>query len=101
MEALKETATSLRIETGKEISRKSLFGRILYEIENLIENFNKKEIINEVEKSLLWKGEKVVLIDEKIEGTLIGINSLGGIRILTDNGIKDFYSGDITVRRAR
>ncbi|SNZ08546.1 BirA family transcriptional regulator, biotin operon repressor / biotin-[acetyl-CoA-carboxylase] ligase [Persephonella hydrogeniphila] len=100
LQELKETATSLKIETGKEYDRKSLFGKILSEIENLVEEFDRKKVIEEVDKSLLWKGERVKLVDEGIEGVLVGLNSSGGIRVFTDNKIKDFYSGEITLRRA-
>ncbi|WP_297454263.1 biotin--[acetyl-CoA-carboxylase] ligase [Persephonella sp.] len=96
---IKDIATSLKLEYGKNINRKELFIYILQSIEEEIDNLDKNKIIKEVEKNLLWKGEKIKLIDENIEGTLIGLNELGGIRILTDKGLKDFYSGDITVRR--
>ena len=96
---IKDIATSLRQEYGKNIDRKRLFADILQSIEEEIDNFDKSRIIKEVEENLLWKGEKIKLIDEDIEGRLIGLNEFGGIRILTDKGLKDFYSGDITVRR--
>ncbi len=98
---LQDIATSLRIEYGNELNRKEIFSDILQSIENQIDNMNKNQIIKEVEENLLWKGEKIKLIDENIEGTLIGLNELGGIRVLTDKGLKNFYSGDITVRRIK
>ncbi|WP_456465976.1 biotin--[acetyl-CoA-carboxylase] ligase [Persephonella sp.] len=96
---LKDIASSVKRELGKEVNRKEIFSQILYEIEKKLDNFDRKKVLEEVDKSLLWKGKKVLLIDEKIEGILIGINELGGIKILTDNKIKNYYSGDLTLRR--
>lgn len=97
---LKDTATSVRLEFGKEIERKEIFSHILSEMEKNLDSFDRKKVLKEVEEGLLWKGERVRLIDEKVEGILVGLNELGGIRIFTDNKIKDYYSGDLTIRRA-
>lgn len=99
LEEVRNIATSLRLEYGKKINRKEIFADILQSIEKEIDNFDKSRVVKEVEENLLWKGEKIKLIDEDIEGRLIGLNEFGGICILTDKGLKDFYSGDITVRR--
>jgi len=99
LKSIKDIASSLRLELGKEVDRKEIFSDILLEIEKNLNNFDRNRVLKEVEESLLWKGDKVRLIDENVEGVLIGLNSLGGIRIFTDNKIKDFYSGDLTLRR--
>ncbi|MBK3332250.1 biotin--[acetyl-CoA-carboxylase] ligase [Persephonella atlantica] len=92
-------ATSLYVETGCVVDRKSLLASILNEIENSINAFDKKSVLNEVEQSLLWKGENVIVIDENIEGLLVGLTDTGGIKILTDNGILETFVGDLTLRR--
>ncbi len=97
---IKNIASSVRLELGEEVDRKEIFSQILSEIEKNLDNFDRESVLKEVEESLLWKGEKVRLVDEKVEGILIGLNELGGIRIFTDNKIKDYYSGDLTIRRA-
>ncbi len=93
------TATSLFIETGKPVDRKKLLGFILSEIEKNINNFDRDRILEEVNNSLLWKGERIKILDEGVEGILIGVTPTGGIRILTDNKILEFYSGDLSLRR--
>lgn len=96
-----DIATSLFIETGETFNRKQIFAEILLEIEKNIEEFEPKKVIKEVEGSLLWKGEKVKILDENISGILLGLNEIGGLRIFTDNGIKDIYSGDLSLRREK
>ncbi len=100
---LESTATSLRLETGKNIDRKKLLCDLLEEIEiKYGEYFIKKsEIIEKVNQSLLWRGQKVKLIDgnHEIEGELIKVDDTGGLIIKTETGIQTIYSGDLTLRK--
>ena len=100
LSSIKDIASSVSLELGKEIDRKEIFSHILLEVEKNLDNFDRERVLKEVEESLLWKGERVRLVDEKVEGLLIGLNELGGVRIFADNKIKDYYSGDLTLRRA-
>ncbi len=95
---LDRPATSLFLEEGKRINRKKLLADILFKIEHCLENINPEEIIKNVEKNLLWKGKKVYLPEIRLEGVLEGLNPYGGLRIRTREGIKDIYSGDLTLR---
>ncbi len=100
---LKNIATSLKMETGKEINRKKLLCDLLEEIEiKYGEYFIKKsEIIEKVNQSLLWKNQKVKLIDgsHEIEGELIKIDETGGLVLKTQNRFQTIYSGDLTLRK--
>ncbi len=100
---LKNIATSLKMETGKEIDRKKLLCDLLEEIEiKYGEYFIKKsEIIEKVNQSLLWRNQKVKLIDgnHEIEGELIKIDETGGLVLKTQNGFQTIYSGDLTLRK--
>ncbi len=98
--SVRDTASSVMLELGRELDRKEIFSDILSEMEKNLDSFKAENVIKEAEEDLLWKGERVVLVDEKVEGVLIGLNDLGGIKIFTDNKIKDYYSGDLTLRRA-
>ncbi|WP_457640196.1 biotin--[acetyl-CoA-carboxylase] ligase [Persephonella sp.] len=93
------TATSLFIESKTQINRKELLGNILTDIENSIENFSPDSTVFEINKNLLWKGEKVFIPDEGIEGTLIEINSSGGAVIETAKGRYTVFTGDISLRK--
>ncbi|WP_457635940.1 biotin--[acetyl-CoA-carboxylase] ligase [Persephonella sp.] len=98
--SVRDTASSVMLELGRELDRKEIFSDILSEMEKNLDSFKAENVIKEAEEDLLWKGKRVVLVDEKVEGVLIGLNDLGGIKIFTDNKIKDYYSGDLTLRRA-
>ncbi|WP_457623830.1 hypothetical protein [Persephonella sp.] len=45
-------------------------------------------------------GEYVFIVDEKIEGKLIGLDSSGGLKLLTEKGHTVVFSGDLSVRKA-
>jgi len=97
-------ATSLHIETGRVFDRKLLLAEILFQIEQRYISFltgKRNEILKDLEKNLLWIGEDVVLTDgnSKTEGKLIGLNSYGGIRLKTNGGILDIFSGDLSLRK--
>ncbi len=100
---LKNIATSLKMETGKEIDRKKLLCDLLEQIEiKYGEYFIKKsEIIEKVNQSLLWRNQKVKLIDgnHEVEGELVKIDETGGLILKTKNGFQTIYSGDLTLRK--
>ncbi len=101
---IRDIATSLHIETGRTFDRKLLLSEILFQIEQRYISFltgKRDETLKDLEKNMLWIGEDVVLIDgnSKTEGRLIGLNSYGGIRLKTKNGILDVFSGDISLRK--
>jgi len=96
---ISDIATSLFIETGKTFDRKMILVKILEEIEKKIEKFSPKKTIQEINDCLLWKGERVYLPDEDIHGELVEVDITGGIKILTEDRLKTFYSGEISLRK--
>ncbi len=95
---LDRPATSLFLEEKRTLDRKKIFSDILLSIEKYLENINFSKIIESTERYLLWKGKDVIIPDINISGKLLGINEKGGLRILTSNGIKNIYSGDVSLR---
>jgi len=96
---IKEKATSLKIEEGKELDRKKIFCSILESIEHHLKQFGNFNLTKEIEKDLLWRGERVVIVDEGIEGILVGLDESGGIKISKGKEIITIYSGDLSLRR--
>ncbi|WP_456383525.1 biotin--[acetyl-CoA-carboxylase] ligase [Persephonella sp.] len=96
-----DTATSLHIETGNIFDRKSTLGKILVELEKRIDSFSPEDTIREINEGLLWKGEEVYIPDENVHGKLLGVDNYGGVKILMENGVKSFYSGDLSLRKVQ
>jgi len=101
---VQDIATSLKILQNKEFDRKEILNEILQKIEELYLGFDKyKDKLHRiVSENLLWKGEKIVIIEnDKIieEGILLNINQDGFATILTKKGIKYIYSGDLSIRK--
>ncbi len=103
---IKDIATSMYIETGKIFSRKEVFSHLLNVIEdNYIKYLSdipfRRKILNYIDNYLLWKGENIVITDDnqKLEGTLIGINDTGGILVKTNSSVISIYSGDVSLRK--
>ncbi len=99
LKKLEVPATSLYIEEKKELPRKNLLADILESIENCLENLDPERILREVEKNLLWKGKYVYMPEIHLEGTLLGLNKYGGLKIKTEDGVREVYSGDLSLRR--
>lgn len=93
-------ATSLNLETGKEINRDEFLDKLVTEFfkdynEFLINGFN--SIRDEYIKYsvLIGKQIKVQHLNKTYEGIFETVNSDGTIRIITDNGVKNLSIGDI------
>lgn len=56
-----------------------------------------EELVQRLNECLAFKGRKVILEDgeSKIEGTILGINHLGELLLLSKGKIRSFYSGSI------
>lgn len=98
---LRKSATSLRIETGKIISRKEFTCKLLHEIEIWYETFLEKggqPIIESWKKWANIKGKnvKVSSFNEIIYGKAIDIDSEGALFIESENGeLKRIVAGDV------
>ncbi|HID65498.1 MAG TPA: biotin--[acetyl-CoA-carboxylase] ligase [Aquificaceae bacterium] len=102
-EEIKDRATTLRLITGKEWNRREVLLKILENIEKDLDLFRKrgfKAFKEKVEKKLSFIGKEVKVIggEKEIRGKFIGISSRGGALILTDEGLREFLSGDLSLR---
>ncbi len=103
LEPVKDIASSLALEADIPIDRKVFFAKLLKNIENMYQDFieNKLNVVKEVNKLLLWKGEKVFVIDEckVVSGKIVGLNPVGGLVIEKNGKRKEFYTGDVSLRK--
>jgi BirA family biotin operon repressor/biotin-[acetyl-CoA-carboxylase] ligase len=97
-----ETATSLRMVTGRSHSRIEILVEFLEEFENVLERFEKSgpSIIVDMwtQQSSFANGRRLEINDgfRIIEGTTRGLNPFGALRIETwDGKIEEVYSGDV------
>jgi BirA family transcriptional regulator, biotin operon repressor / biotin---[acetyl-CoA-carboxylase] ligase len=97
-----ETATSLRIASGRNQSRIELFVEFLEELENLLMRFEKYGPAAIIESwtrdSSFANGRRLHINDgfRVIEGTTRGLNPFGALRLETwDGKIEEVYSGDV------
>ena len=104
-EEIRETATSLRIETGRQFSRAELLKRILVRFEDNYETFLKTLDLSRLQESyqchLQGVGSEVRVLDPAGEYTGIsqGINEQGELIVFKENGEKvQVYAGEVSVR---
>lgn len=104
-EEIRESATSLFLESGREITRAELLQEVLQNFEN---NYNKfaqtydlTGIINEYNEFLVNRGKEVRVLDPKgeFEGVAIGVNTVGELQVQTKDGkVTNVYAGEVSVR---
>ncbi len=104
-EELIETATSIRLETGMEVTRKRLAASFLNEFEKCYEAFSSsgsiEHIIDAYKDMLHMLGKKVRAIykNEELIGEAIDVSSEGQLLIrLEDGSIREIVSGEVSVR---
>lgn len=107
-EEIRETATSLRLETGHEVDRASLITVFLKYFDEEYEKFTKTEdltLLQEEYNARLINREKEVRIldpahpDGGYNGRALGINETGGLLIERENHkIEEITSGEVSVR---
>jgi BirA family transcriptional regulator, biotin operon repressor / biotin---[acetyl-CoA-carboxylase] ligase len=100
---LKDRATSLRIESGKEFDREELLRGVLAEFETLYSR-EKDDDFRSVPK--LWMSHSGMIgktVDCESEGATLsgvaeGVASDGALILLTDAGRRSVYAGDVTLQ---
>ncbi|MDE7198278.1 MAG: biotin--[acetyl-CoA-carboxylase] ligase, partial [Lachnospiraceae bacterium] len=104
-EEIRETATSLKIESGRHIARAVLLERILTRFEENYEAFERTLTLSELkeryESRLIGRDAGVRVLDPAGEYTGIsrGINETGELIVEKDNGETVFvYAGEVSVR---
>jgi BirA family biotin operon repressor/biotin-[acetyl-CoA-carboxylase] ligase len=104
-QALRDGVTSLRVETGKEISRLRLLQTLLLDLENLYQGFAKKSFDFLLD---LWKKKditigtlvKVVLMGREIVGQAMDVDCEGALLLRDEKGGNHrILSGDLTLLR--
>jgi len=101
-EEIREIASSLRIESGRAISRTEILLDLLATFDRLYEAFvlkGPKVIIEPWTRSSSFASDRTLEVDDgvrRIRGTTEGLNALGALRIRQANGsIEEVYSGDV------
>lgn len=104
-EDIRETATSLRRESGKVFSREELLQKVLKYFEADYESFLKTEnmslLRNEYNGWLVNRGVQVKVLEPSGEytGTAQGINENGELLVERENGqLEAVYAGEVSVR---
>lgn len=104
-EEIRQTATSLKIESGMQISRAALLERVLAHFEKNYDIFTKKldlsALMEAYDARLLNLNAEVRVLDPKGEYTGIarGINPAGELLVEKENGeTVPVYAGEVSVR---
>jgi len=104
-EEIREIATSLKLELGRDINRAELIARVMAEFERLYAEFEAQgdlgAVMQEYNELCLNAGSKVRVLDPNGEytGTSRGINSMGELLVETEDGkMQEVYAGEVSVR---
>jgi BirA family biotin operon repressor/biotin-[acetyl-CoA-carboxylase] ligase len=102
---IKDTATSIMLETGNKCSRTELIADITNEFEKYYNSFlavsNLKDLVDEYNSRLVNCNRQVVVIEgeKQTEYTALGINEDGALRVKDALGNeKTIISGEVSVR---
>lgn len=103
-EELKDKATSISIEEGKNINRKLLMANILNEFEDLYIDFKDNGNISRAIKickensALIDKEVNVIRGKESRRGIALDISETGELIVKFQTGIENIYSGEVSIR---
>ena len=104
-EEIRNTATSLKIETGKQINRAELLGRVLVRFEEnyatFLETLDLSRLRETYQRHLQGVGAEVRVLDPAGEyiGISHGINDQGELIVVKENGERvQVYAGEVSVR---
>ena len=104
-EEIRETATSLKLELGKEIEKETIIVSVMKYFEIFYEQYEKSEDFSLLKESyeeiLANKDQNVRVLDPKgaYEGVAKGINDAGNLIVVREDGSKvEIDSGEVSVR---
>lgn len=104
-EELQKTATSLKLETGHEVSRVAIIERVLHYFEEAYDEFEKVQnlsFIKEVyEAHMANKDREVHVLDPQhpFDGVARGIDNQGELLVEKEDGtVEAVYAGEVSVR---
>jgi BirA family biotin operon repressor/biotin-[acetyl-CoA-carboxylase] ligase len=95
---LKAIATSLRIETGKEVPKEVLLDDVVAAALHhaaILQREGKAEILRRFEANSSYVRGKRVTVDGKIHGVTAGLNPDGFLLVDTGNGIETVLTGGV------
>lgn len=102
-DALTDTATSLRLTTGRPVPRALLLARLLrrLEIRYRASRTGETEALRTAFRERLASlGEQTTLrltgTDQTVTGTVQGVASDGALRLKTENGVRAMHAGEVT-----
>lgn len=104
-EELRETATSLKKETGKKVDRVKLFCAVLEELERFYQHYqagNRGEILAGWKEysSTIGKRVKAMVGNEVIESVVEGVDDKGRLLLrLSDGSLHQLTAGEVTYLR--
>lgn len=103
-EGLRDLATSLKAELGRELDRNAMARGILEALEDLylaLKEGNYGEVLSRWKAFSRLEGREVVIeaLGERIEGVAKGIDEDGALLVLTPQGERRVVSGDLRVKR--
>jgi BirA family biotin operon repressor/biotin-[acetyl-CoA-carboxylase] ligase len=93
-EDLKQIATSLKIETGREHSKDELGDRIIAESLRYA-TLSKQEIRRRFEESSTWPQGKAVEVDGRIRGITAGLDENGFLLVQTPEKLETIVTGGV------
>lgn len=102
--SIESVATSVFLESGKQVDRNVLIAEVLQAFEQyyavFMEHQDLSGLMNTYNKYLINRGRQVrVLAPEKsYEGVALGINAIGELLVETENDVHPVASGEVSVR---
>lgn len=104
-EEIRDIASSLKLETGKEISREALIASVLKYFEIFYEQYEKTENLSllkeQYECILANYDQRVHVLDpqQPYDGVAKGITDTGNLIVIREDGTRcEVYSGEVSVR---
>lgn len=104
-EEIRETASSLKIESGREIAREKLIAEVLKYFEVFYAKYEKTQDLSLLQEGyesvLVNKGKEVRVLDPKepYTGVAKGITAEGNLVVACQDGTeKEVFSGEVSVR---
>ena len=104
-EEIREIASSLKIETGKEICREALIASVMKYFEKFYEQYEKTEdlsLLREAYENMLANKERCVNVldpQQPYQGVAKGITDAGNLIVVREDGTTcEVYSGEVSVR---
>ncbi|WP_440062323.1 bifunctional biotin--[acetyl-CoA-carboxylase] ligase/biotin operon repressor BirA [Pseudomonas syringae] len=95
--------TSVRLQTGAPADRNTIAARISAQLEALLVVHRQEGFLafqKEWEQGHLWQGAAVKLLSgiETVEGVVLGVDSLGALRLEVNGLEKSFSGGELSLR---